>query len=90
MFGEEEVVEEEVGSVKSTCRYLLKERLFFVALSLLSFPLPFTLFSFFFSATVAAADRMKTVPVSLFSQHVQDLHQSRDKGFEMEYQVDES
>ena len=25
--------------------------------------------------------------MSLFAQHVQDLHQSRDKGFEMEYQV---
>ena len=32
-------------------------------------------------------DRLKSVPVAVFSAHVRSMHQDRDKGFEREYQV---
>ena len=35
----------------------------------------------------AEMERMKPVEVSQFSEHVRHMHQDRDKGFEIEYQV---
>ena len=32
-------------------------------------------------------ERMKPVEMSQFSEHVRHMHQDRDKGFEIEYQV---
>ncbi len=35
----------------------------------------------------AVSDRLKAVPVTSFTEHVQGMHENRDKGFELEYQV---
>ena len=39
------------------------------------------------SIDIAAGERVKPIPVSEFSSHVERLHVDRDKLFEMEYEV---
>ena len=41
----------------------------------------------FLSFCPAESERMRPIPVDHFSEHVRLMHQDRDKGFEMEYQV---
>ena len=38
-------------------------------------------------ARLAVADRMKPITVDSFRDHVNNMHDERDKGFEAEYQV---